>query len=295
VDIGAHVRKGELLAVIDAPEVDQELRHARAMLAQAQAGLQLAAVTSARYSDLIKTHSVAQQEVDNSNESFNSQTANVQAAVAEVGRLEQMQGFERVCAPFDGVITARKVDVGDLINSGNGGVGAELFRIAKVDRMRVYVNVPEVYSAAIVPGVQASIEVAALANRRFAGAVARTSRAIGVSSRTLLTEVDVPNPAGELLPGAYAEAHLQIALPAVPLVLPGSAILFQAAGPQVGVVNSRDRVELRGVKLGRDFGDRVEVLSGIGRQDAVIANPPDYLVNGMTVAVQAAQSGGKGE
>jgi RND family efflux transporter MFP subunit len=292
-DIGAHVRKGQLLAVIEAPEVDQELSHARAMLAQAQANLQLATITAARYRELIQSNSVSQQEVDNNNQNLNSQTANVQAASAEVGRLEQMQGFEKIYAPFDGVITARKTEVGDLINAGNSGLGAELFRISNIATMRIYVDVPEVYSEAIASGVRASMEVASLPNRQFSGAVARTSHAIGMNSRTLLTEVDVPNPKGELFPGAYAQVHFHLALKVVPLVLPGNTILFQAQGAQVGVVNNQNHVELRKVTLGRDFGNRVEILSGINQADAVIANPPDYLVDGMSVAVQPAQGGGK--
>jgi RND family efflux transporter MFP subunit len=294
-DIGTQVRKGQLLAVIEAPEVDQELNHARAMLAQAQANLQLATVTSARYRDLIQSNSVSQQEVDNNNQNLNSQTANVQAASAEVGRLEQMQGFEKIYAPFDGVITARKTDVGDLINAGNSGLGAELFRISNIATMRVYVNVPEVYSEAIAPGERASMEVASLSNRQFTGVVARTSHAIGMNSRTLLTEVDVSNPTGELFPGAYAQVHFHLSLKVVPLVLPGNTILFQAQGPEVGVVSSQNHVELRKVTLGRDFGNRVEILSGVSRPDAVIANPPDYLVDGMSVAVQPSQGGGKQE
>ncbi len=292
-DIGAHVRKGQLLAVIEAPEVDQELSHARAMLAQAQANLELATVTSARYRELIKSNSVSQQEVDNNNQNLSSQTANVQAASAEVGRLEQLQAFEKIYAPFDGVVTARRTDVGDLINAGNSGVGAELFRISNIGTMRVYVNVPEVYSDSIAPGVRASMEVASLSNRQFTGTVARDSHAIGMNSRTLLTEVDVPNPKGELFPGAYAQVHFHLSLKAVPLVVPGNTILFQAQGPQVGVVNSQNRIELRKVTLGRDFGTRVEILSGISPTDAVIANPPDYLVDGMSVSVQTAQGSGK--
>jgi RND family efflux transporter MFP subunit len=294
-DIGAHVRKGQLLAVIDAPEVDQELSHARAILAQGQANLELAKVTSARYRELIKSNSVSQQEVDNNNQNLNSQTANVQAATAEVGRLEQMQGFENIYAPFDGVITARQTEVGDLINAGNSGQGAELFRISNITTMRVFVNVPEVYSESMATGVRASMEVASLSNRQFTGAVARTSHAIGMSSRTLLTEVDVPNPKGELMPGGYAQVHFHLSLKAVPLVLPGNTVLFQANGPQVGVVNGQGHVELRTVTLGRDFGNKVEILSGIGQPDAVIANPPDYLVDGMSVAVQATPAGGKQE
>jgi RND family efflux transporter MFP subunit len=292
-DIGAHVRKGQLLAVVEAPEVDQELSRARAMLSQTQANRQLASVTAARYRDLIQSNSVSQQEVDNNNQNLNAQIANVQAASAEVSRLEQMQAFEKIYAPFDGVITARKTEVGDLINAGNSGLGAELFRISNITTMRVYVNVPEVYSEAIISGVRASMEVASLPGRQFTGAVARTSHAIGMNSRTLLSEVDVPNPKGQLFPGAYAQVHFHLSLKVVPLVLPGNTILFQARGPQVGVVNTQNRVELRKVTLGRDFGNRIEILTGISPLDAVIANPPDYLVDGMSVAVQTAQASGK--
>src|SRR6202171_1444526 len=193
-DIGAHVRQGQLLAVIDAPEVDQELSRARAMLTQAQATRDLATVTAARYPAPLTLNSVSQQEVDNNNQNFNAQSANVQAASAEVGRLEQMQGFEKIYAPFDGVITFRKTEVGDLVNAGNSGLGAELFRISNITTMRVYVNVPEVYSESIATGVGASMEVASLSNRQFTGTVARTSHAIGVNSRTLLTEVGVAYP-----------------------------------------------------------------------------------------------------
>jgi RND family efflux transporter MFP subunit len=292
-DIGARVRKGQLLAVVDAPEVDQELSRARAMLTQAQANLQLASVTAARYGDLITSHSVSQQEVDNNNQNLHAQTANVQAASADVRRLEQMQEFEKIYAPFDGVITARNTEVGDLINAGNSGGGAELFRVSNMATMRVYVNVPEVYSEPMVPGVKATMEVASLANRQFTGAVARTSHAIGVNSRTLLTEVDVPNPKGELVPGGYAQVRFHLALKTVPLVLPGNTLLFQAQGPQVSVVNGQHRVELRKVTLGHDFGDTIEILSGISQPDAVIANPPDYLVEGMPVTVQTTQAPGQ--
>jgi RND family efflux transporter MFP subunit len=293
VDIGAHAHKGQLLAVIEAPEVDQELSHARAMLAQAQANRELAAVTAARYRDLITSNSVSQQEVDNNNQNLSSQAASVQAASAEVARLEQLQGFEKVYAPFDGVITARRTDVGDLINAGNGGQGLELFRISKITTMRVFVNVPEVYSESVVAGVRASMETAALPNRQFAGTVARTSHAIGINSRTLLAEVDVPNPNAELFPGAYAQVHFHLSLKTVPLVLPGNTVLLQASGPQVGVVDSQNRVQLRSVTLGRDFGNKVEILSGVSQSDAVITNPPDYLVDGMAVTVHSTPAGKK--
>jgi RND family efflux transporter MFP subunit len=292
-DIGARVGTGQLLAMVDAPEVDQELSRARALLTQAQANFQLASVTAARYRDLITSNSVSQQEVDNNNQNLNAQTANVQAASAEVRRLEQMQGFEKIYAPFDGVITARHTEVGDLINAGNSGVGAELFRISNIATMRVYVNVPEVYSEPMKPGVKATMEIASLAGRQFTGTIARTSHAIGMSSRTMLTEVDVPNPKGELVPGAYAQVHFHLALKTVPLVLPGNTVLVQAEGPQVSVVNGQNRVELRKVTLGRDFGNTIEILGGITQPDAVIANPPDYLVDGMPVTVQTTQAGAK--
>ncbi len=276
VDIGTHVTKGQLLAEIDAPEVDQQLNQARAMLSQAETSLALAKITAARYQDLIKTNSVAQQEVDQNNQNLAAQTANVQAAAAAVSRLEQMQGFEKIVAPFDGVITLRKTDFGDLVNAGNAGVGRELFRISQNNVVRVFVTVPEEFSKQVRPGTRASMDLTELPNRHFAAAVT------------------VPNPAGELLPGAYANVHFQLPLNVVPLVLPSSTILFQADGPQVGVVNQQTQVELRKVTLGHDFGDTIQILAGIRPTDAVIANPPDSLTNGMRVAVQTASSQERG-
>jgi RND family efflux transporter MFP subunit len=286
VDIGAHVTKGQLLAEIDAPEVDQQLNQARAQLSQAETSLALAKITTARYQDLIKTNSVAQQEVDQNNQNLAAQTANVQAASAAVSRLEQMQGFEKIVAPFDGVITLRKTDFGDLVNAGNAGVGRELFRISQNQIVRVFVTVPEEFSKQIKPGTRASMDLAELPNRHFATSVTRTTDAIDTNSRTLTVELDIPNPSGDLLPGAYANVHFQLPVNVAPLVLPSSTILFQAEGPQVGVVNGQSQVELRKVALGHDFGDTIQVLSGIHATDAVIANPPDSLTNGMRVAVQ---------
>src|SRR6202162_1218730 len=247
VDIGAHVTKGQLLAEIDAPEVDQQLNQARAMLSQAETSLALAKVTTPRYQELIKTNSVSQQEVDQNNQNLAAQTANVQAAFAAVSRLEQMQGFEKIVAPFDGVITLRKTDFGDLVNAGNAGVGRELFQISQNNVVRVFVTVPEEFSTQVKPGTKASMDLTELPNRHFAAAVTRTTDAIDASSRTLTVELDVPNPSGELLPGAYANVHFQLPLNVVPLVIPSSTILFQEAGPQVGVVNSRNQVALRNV------------------------------------------------
>src|SRR6202166_320652 len=288
VDIGAHVTKGQLLAEIDAPEVDQQLNQARAMLNQAQTSLTLAKVTAPRYQELIKTNSVSQQEVDQNNQNLAAQQANVQAATAAVSRLEQLQGFEKIVAPFDGVITQRKTDFGDLVNAGNAGVGRELFQISQNNIVRVFVTVPEEFSKQVRPGTKASMDLTELPNRHFVAAVTRTTDAIDVTSRTLTVELDVPNPSGELLPGAYANVHFQLPLNVVPLVLPSSTILFQSDGPQVGVVNQQNQVGLRKVTLGHDFGDTIQVLTGVRPTDAVIANPPDFLTNGMPVAVQSA-------
>jgi RND family efflux transporter MFP subunit len=294
VDIGTHVTKGQLLAEIDAPEVDQQLNQARAMLSQAETSLALAKTTAPRYQELIKTNSVSQQEVDQNNQNLAAQTANVQAATAAVSRLEQMQGFEKIVAPFDGVITLRKTDFGDLVNAGNAGLGRELFRISQNNTVRVFVTVPEEFSSEIMSGTKASMDLTELPNRHFAAAVTRTTNAIDANSRTLTVELDVPNPSGTLLPGAYANVHFQLPLNVVPQVLPSSTILFQSDGPQVGVVNSQNQVELRKVTLGHDFGDTIEIVSGVRQTDSVIANPPDSLTNGMVVAVQSASSQQKG-
>jgi RND family efflux transporter MFP subunit len=294
VDIGAHVTKGQLLAEIDAPEVDQQLNQARAMMTQAQANLKLAQVTAPRYQELIKTNSVSQQEVDQNNQNLAAQEANVQAATAAVSRLEQMQGFEKIVAPFDGIITERKTDFGDLVNAGNAGAGRELFRISQNQTVRVFVSVPEEFSSEVRPGTRASMDVIALPNRHFPASVTRTADSIDATSRTLTVELDVPNPTGELLPGAYANVHFRVPLNAAPLVVPASTILFQSDGPQVGIVHSGDQVQLRKVTLGHDFGDTIEVTSGIRAGDAVIANPPDSLTNGMRVAVQSASNSQKG-
>jgi RND family efflux transporter MFP subunit len=287
VDIGAHVTKGQLLAEIDAPEVDQQLNQARAMLKQAETSLALAKVTAPRYQELIKSNSVSQQEVDQNNQNLAAQTANVQAATAAVSRLEQMQGFEKIVAPFEGVITMRKTDFGDLVNAGNAGVGHELFQISQNNVVRVFVTVPEEFSGQVRPGTKATMDLTSLPNRHFAAAITRTTDAIDANSRTLTVELDVPNPSGELLPGAYANVRFQLPLKTVPLVLAASTILFQADGPQVGVVNSQSQVELRTVTLGHDFGDTIEILTGVRPADAVIANPPDSLTSGMRVAVQS--------
>jgi RND family efflux transporter MFP subunit len=208
VDIGAHVTKGQLLAEIDAPEVDQQLNQARAVLNQAQTSLALAKVTAPRYQELIKTNSVSQQEVDQNNQNLAAQEANVQAATAAVGRLEQMQSYEKIVAPFDGVITERKTDFGDLVNAGNAGVGRELFRISQNNVVRVFVTVPEEFSNQVNPGTRASMDVISLPNRKFAASVTRTADSIDTTSRTLTVELDVPNPSGQSVAWSLRECAL---------------------------------------------------------------------------------------
>jgi RND family efflux transporter MFP subunit len=293
-DIGAHVRQGELLALIEAPEIDQELNQARAALAQTQANLTLANITATRYQGLIKTNAVSQQEVDQNNQNFDAQKANVQAAGANVSRLEQLQGFEKVIAPFDGIITQRHTDIGNLINAGNSGTGYELFRMSKIDVVRVFVTVPEAYSEQIVNGLKATLNLTELPNQQFNGAVIRSSHSIDLTSHTLLVEIDVPNLTGKLMPGAYAQVHMHLPVPVRPLVISSGSLLFQAAGPQVAVVNQSNQVELRKVVLGRDFGNTVEITSGITERESIIANPADSLVDGMKVSIQPTSGEKKG-
>jgi RND family efflux transporter MFP subunit len=290
-DIGTHVHEGQLLAVIQSPEVDQELNQARAMLSQTQANVALAEVTAKRYQDLIHTNAVAQQEVDTSNQNMSAQKAGLQAADANVKRLEQIQSFERVVAPFDGVITQRLINEGDLINAGNGGNGAQLFRISKISTMRVFIPVPEVYGSQITPGLKADLTLTELPKDKFEGAVVRTSHSIDSASHTLLTEIDVPNPTGKLLPGAYANLHLRLAQQPQELLVPTGAVLFQAAGPQVVTVNANNQLELRKVAIGSDLGNMIQITGGLSPTDRVVASPPDYVVNGMPATIQS-QTGG---
>jgi len=285
-DIGTHVKKGQLLAVIQSPEVDQELNQARGMLNQTQAALTLAQITAKRYLDLIQTNAVAQQEVDTSNQNLSAQQANLQATSANVKRLEELQSFEKVIAPFDGVITQRLVNEGDLINAGNGGNGAQLFHLSKIDTMRVFIPVPEMYGSEIVPGLKADLTLTELPQVRFVGAVVRTSNSIDTSSHTLLTEIDVPNPTGKILPGAYANVHIHLAQQAEQLVVPTGAVLFQAAGPQVVVVNAKNELELHNVSVGSDLGNLIQITAGLSPSDRVVASPPDYMVNGMPASIQ---------
>jgi RND family efflux transporter MFP subunit len=291
-DIGAHVQSGQLLAVIDSPQVDQQLVQARAALNQARATLILADTTTKRYQDLIVSNSVSQQELDQNLQNQAVQRANVQSAVAQVAWLEQEQQYEKIVAPFDGVITERRTDIGDLVNAGNGGTGTELFRVSRIGTMRIFVAVPEAYSEQISNGMKVNLELTALPGQMFTGRVTRSDHAINLQSRTLLVEVDVPNPSGSLMPGAYAQVHFALQSPVRPLIVPSSDILFQAAGPQVAVVDGKQRIELHKVVLGKDLGGTMEITGGITPQDEIVANPPDFLVDGMPASVQSS-SGSK--
>jgi RND family efflux transporter MFP subunit len=285
VDIGARVRAGQLLADIETPEIDQELNQARADLNTAQANYRLSEITANRYEELLKTDSVSKQDADNANGDFQAKKAMVSSAQSNVGRLTQLQSFEKIYAPFDGVITARNTDVGHLINSGNGGPATELFHIAATQRLRVYINVPQQYSQAAKPGLSADLTLQEMPGRRFKGTLVRTADAIDLASRTLLVEVDVDNASGELLPGAYTEVHLKIPHGSPVFILPASALIFRSDGLQVGTVENGNRAQLRNVILGHDLGSEVEVVSGISAGDQVIVNPPDSLITGETLRI----------
>jgi RND family efflux transporter MFP subunit len=296
VDIGAHVKMGQLLAEIDAPELGQQLEQARADLSTAEANARLAQVTADRYTDLMKTDSVSQQDVDNAKGALDARNAAVDSARHNVQRLDQLQAFTKIYAPFDGTITVRNTDVGALIDSGaSGGAARELFHIAATDRLRVFVNLPEVYSRAARPEMAADLVLAEFPGRRFAGRLARTADAIDSSTRTLLVEIDVDNGRGELLPGSYAEVHLKLPSPTSTFLLPVTTVLFRSEGVQVATVRGGDRVALVPVTLGRDFGTEVEVLSGLTGDELIVANPPDSLAQDQIVRLgQPAAPAGRG-
>ena len=283
VDIGGRVKTGQLLAEIETPELDQQLQQARADLATAKANYDLAQITAARYEFLLKSDSVAKQDVDNAVGDAHAKKAMVDSATDNVKRLEQLQSFEKVYAPFDGVLTERKTDIGQLIDSGSGSGAKELFHVAAIHTLRVYVNVPQIYSPAAVPGVQSYLTMPQFPGRRFPGKLVRTAEAIDQASRTLLAEVDVANPTGEILPGAYAEVHLKLPSATSTLVIPVTCLIFRKEGDlRVGVVRNGHAV-LIPITPGRDFGTEVEVVSGLDGSEKVITNPPDSLVDGQEV------------
>jgi RND family efflux transporter MFP subunit len=290
-DIGAHVRQGELLAEIETPEVDQQLRQARADLAAAQENSRLAAITAKRADALVRSHWVSDQERDNADSAYNAGKAVERSREAAVTRLEQLQAFERVYAPFDGIITARNTDVGHLINAGAGAPAAQLFDMAMISTLRIYVSVPESNAPAIRVGETVNVTLQEFPDETFKGKVVRTSNAIDPASRTLMVEVDVDNPDGRLLPGAYTDVHFALPAKGHSVTIPSNALLFRAEGLRVGVVRD-GRAELVPIKIGRDYGDRVEVVSGLTAADEVIANPSDSLVSGTAVRVGKGRGGG---
>jgi RND family efflux transporter MFP subunit len=283
VDIGDYVRAGHLLADIDTPEVDQQLEQSRADLATAEANARLAQTTAERYRDLMKTDSVSRQDLDNANGSLEAKLTAVTSARANVKRLEQLHGFGRITAPFDGVVTARNTDVGALIDSGSNA--KELFHVAAVHRLRVFVNVPQVYSRAARAGLKADLSLTEFPGRTFTGTLARTAQSIDVASRTLLTEIDVENPKGELLPGSYAEVHLKLDSAAATFKLPVNAVIFRTEGVRVALVRPDGHVALQPVTLGRDYGNTVEIVSGLTGDERVIVNAPDSIEGGQTVRI----------
>jgi RND family efflux transporter MFP subunit len=285
VDIGDHVETGQLLAEIDTPELDRELERARAQLAQAEATLGLSRITAARWTELVKTASVSEQETAEKQADLALKTAVVGSARAEVRRLEKVRSFTRVTAPFAGVVTARNVDVGDLIVAGSG---RELFHLAETRRLKVYVQVPQAMARAVVPGQAAEISVPELPGRVSTAKVIRTAGAISADSRTLLVELEVDNPKGDILAGGYAQLRFVGGKTSGVLTLPANALLFRSEGPQVAIVAPDGKVELRKVKLGRDFGQSIEILEGVTANDRAMVNPSDSLVSGATVRIAAA-------
>jgi RND family efflux transporter MFP subunit len=285
-DIGAHVKQGELLAQIEAPELDQQLRQARADLATAQANAKLAGITAQRAENLVKTQSVSMQERDNAASAFIADQSIVVSRQADVERLEQLQSYENVYAPFDGVITVRNTDVGHLINAGAGGPAAELFHLTAIKVLRVYVAVPETDSPAMRIGATPTVTADEYPGESFHGVLARTDNAINPTSRTLRVEVDVDNADGKLLPGAYVYVHFSLPGKTGSVTVPSNTLLFRSEGLRVGVVHG-GTAELVPITIGRDYGDKVEVLSGLRPDDQVILNPSDSLIGGTTVRVAA--------
>lgn len=290
VDIGAHVKQGQLLAEIDTPETDQQLKQTLATVVLARANAGLAQVTAKRYDDLASTDAVSKQEVDAANSDLEARQATLAADQATADRLQQIEGFKEIYAPFDGVITQRLVDIGYLINSGAGTKAQELFEMEQTNVLRVYVEVPEAYSHLAVPGEKASIQLASSPNQKVEGTLVRTAEAINPTSQTILTEVDVPNGDGKLYPGGYAQVYFTFENSDPTLVVPGNSLIFRAQGPQLGLVDPKTNlVHLQDIKVGRDLGNRIEVIDGLKATDEVIVNPSDSLSEGAKVQIQLQQ------
>jgi len=294
-DIGSRVKEGDLLATIDTPEIDQELNQTRAARQQIVAQLELARISAQRWENLRKSDSVSAQEADQQTSGYQQAQANLASADANVRRLEQLESFKRVYAPFSGVITKRNVDPGALINAGAGAAGRELFDIARVDPLRVFTSVPQAYAPFIKVGGQTTVTLQEFPGQKFAARVARTAEAIDPTTRTLLTEVDVPNKDGRLLPGSFGEVHFAVGSNVNKVTVPVNAMLFRSEGPRLAVVDGNGKIQLRTINIGRDYGTSLEILGGVSTEDRVVINPPDSLEEGQQVNVAAASPGEQGQ
>jgi RND family efflux transporter MFP subunit len=292
-DIGAHVQKGQLLAEIETPEIDEQLLQARADLDTAQANLNIAKITASRWQDLVSTGSVSQQETDQAVSNLSAVKSAAESSSANVRRLEQLQSFEKIYAPFDGIVTARNTDIGALIDAGAGTQPRELFHMAAIRKLRLYVSVPEMYSRATRSGAPATLTLDEFPRQVFHGTLVRNANSIDIASRTLLVEVDVDNPTGQLLPGAYVFVHLKLPDKTRSVTIPSNTLIFRKEGLQVGLVRN-GKAELVPVKIGRDYGNTVEIVSGLQPTDAVIVDPSDSLVAGMPVRLISKPTGGSG-
>jgi membrane fusion protein, multidrug efflux system len=294
-DIGSRVKEGDLLATIDTPEIDQELNQTRAARQQIVAQLELARISAQRWENLRKSDSVSAQEADQQTSGYQQAQANLASADANVRRLEQLESFKRVYAPFSGVITKRNVDPGALINAGAGAAGRELFDIARVDPLRVFTSVPQAYAPFIKVGGQTTVTLQEFPGQKFAARVARTAESIDPTTRTLLTEVDVPNKDGRLLPGSFGEVHFAVGSNVNKVTVPVNAMLFRSEGPRLAVVDGNGKIQLRTINIGRDYGTSLEILGGVSTEDRVVINPPDSLEEGQQVNVAAASPGEQGQ
>ena len=292
VDIGDRVKAGQLLAEIETPEVDQELNQARANVTQAIANADLARATLTRWQQLVDQKVVSSQEFDEKKSASDARGADLQVAKANVKRLEELQGFEKIVAPFTGIVTARNIDNGNLVTSGSAGQTTPLFRLAQTDTLRIYVTVPQTQSRSIAPGQSATVSVREIPDKTFNAKVVRTSGALDPASRTLLTELQLPNGDGQLFPGMYAEVAFALPQDGRTLLIPGNAVMIRSDGPKVLVVDAKQTIRARAVKLGRDLGDKVEIVSGLNPTESLVANPTDALRDGTEVKVQAQPSKG---
>jgi len=287
VDIGAKVEAGQLLAEIETPEIDQELNQARAAFEQASANAELARVTMVRWHEMLQKRVVSAQEFDEKKAAADARRADLNAAQANVQRLERLQGFQRVVSPFAGIVTARNIDTGALVSAGSNGQSGPLFRIAQTDTLRIYVTVPETDALTIAPGQSASVTFREIPDKTFNAKVVRTAGALDPAARTLLTELQLPNADGRFLPGMYAEIEFALPHDGRTLLVPGNAVMIRSDGPKVLVVDGKQTIRARSVKLGRDLGDKVEILSGLSSSEALVANPADQLLEGVEVKLHA--------